>query len=82
LQKLHIFLYLAVISNDSEKSRVVCTISPNGLDFYNRNANGLRCAIVLHICLKGRTFALALVRRLRLPPYLRLLKIIAFQAKC
>jgi len=30
--------------------------SPNGLDFLNRNANGLRCAIALHNCLKGRIF--------------------------
>jgi len=28
--------------------------SPNGLDLHNRNANGLRCIIALHNCLKGR----------------------------
>ena len=37
---------------------LIVLYSPNGLNFHNRNANGLRYVIALHNCLKGRTLIL------------------------
>jgi len=76
--------------------KIVDFFSPNGLNFHNRNANGLRCAIALHNCLKGRTFiAFNIVLSclsgrdlcIFVPQFAAIaltavMKIIAFQAKC